>query len=234
LQSHQTWLQGEGDRKFVPEVPKGFVDMITSSSDEAKRLASECVTAMLSPDPSILGFRDSNGQSQYYPGSDDLTAEEAKAVGKILGQKSIAQENTRIRDIGRRRHERKATRFEVLQASIECDPAPVELSKDDNMEVRLLRGDFSEDLARVKGHLSDACEVASNKLQEQAIHEASKSFQTGSIEQYKGYMRTWVQDKDPNVEAVFGFVEPYRDPAGTRCEFEGIVAVKDAGGVQNL
>ncbi|KAF2650592.1 dipeptidyl peptidase III [Lophiostoma macrostomum CBS 122681] len=221
---------GEGDRKFVPDVPKSFIDMITSTSDKAKELASACAPAMLSPDPPILAFPGPNGQSQYYPGSGNITTEEVKTVGKIMEQHSIASENTRIRKMTSTRRGSKTTRFEVLQASIERDPAPVKLSEDDNMEVWLVRGDYSEYLLRVKGHLSEACEATNNEVQKLAMNDAIRFLETGSIEKYKDYMRKWVKNKEPSVEAVFGFVEPYRDPAGTRCEFEGIVAVKDMDG----
>ncbi|CAJ2507278.1 Uu.00g084640.m01.CDS01 [Anthostomella pinea] len=55
-----------------------------------------------------------------------------------------------------------------------------------------------------------------------------ESFRLGSLEKYRDSQRLWVTDKAPKVESVFGFVEPYRDPAGIRAEFEGLVGIADA------
>lgn len=44
---------------------------------------------------------------------------------------------------------------------------------------------------------------------------------------YKESQRTWIRDRLTKVETVFGFVEPYRDPCGTRAEFEGIVGIEN-------
>jgi dipeptidyl-peptidase-3 len=60
------------------------------------------------------------------------------------------------------------------------------------------------------------------------------SFETGDLHAYRAAQRAWVRDITPRVESVLGFVEPYRDPAGVRGEFEGIVGVVDAEGEEGL
>ncbi|PVH84998.1 dipeptidyl peptidase III [Cadophora sp. DSE1049] len=53
------------------------------------------------------------------------------------------------------------------------------------------------------------------------------SFRTGSLEDYRNSQCTWITDTKPNVENIFGFVEPYSDPHGIRAEFEGLVAISN-------
>jgi dipeptidyl-peptidase-3 len=38
----------------------------------------------------------------------------------------------------------------------------------------------------------------------------------------------------PSVEGFFGCIEPYRDPFGTRAEFEGLVGIVNEKETQNL
>jgi dipeptidyl-peptidase III len=60
------------------------------------------------------------------------------------------------------------------------------------------------------------------------LEQYVESFTTGSLDVYRDSQRSWIADKAPKIENIFGFVEPYRDPAGVRAEFEGLVAIADA------
>ena len=59
------------------------------------------------------------------------------------------------------------------------------------------------------------------------ISQYIESFRTGDLEICRESQRTWVTDLTLRVENVFGFVQPYRDPFGTRAKFEALVAISD-------
>lgn len=174
--------------------------------------------------PYGLGFPSHTAQSMYYPGDSIITREEISAVSRVLEKHSIFPENTRIQKVSGP----KAHIFKVLRASVEHDIQPFILeipSLGATMEIKC--GDHSEELARICNSLSEAKKYAANKKQEDILSHYIESFRTGDLEAYRNSQRTWITDKSPRVENIFGFVEPYRDPYGIRAEFEGLVAIMD-------
>lgn len=179
---------------------------------------------MVTVPPYGLGFPSDTAQSAYYPGDSIITHDEIAAVSRLLERHSIFPENTRIRKV----FSREARTFEVLQASIEQDTelAVLELPTL-GATVKVKRGDHSKELAKICDSLREAKKYAANERQELFLSQYIESFRTGDLRVYRDSQRTWIMDKSPRVENIFGFVEPYRDPYGIRAEFEGLVAIKN-------
>lgn len=57
------------------------------------------------------------------------------------------------------------------------------------------------------------------------LRRMASAFSSGSQAEFVEASRDWVRDQGPVVESYMGFIESYRDPAGTRGEWEGFVAV---------
>jgi dipeptidyl-peptidase-3 len=225
---------GYGDAKFLPGVTAEFLDKIVAkSSAHARALLKECIDKMLAPTPRSLGFPDANKQSAYYEGP--VSSDEVKEIDTLLGNMGIGTENTRIckstvGPVGDDTH----SEYRVIQASI----APVHSRKlDDTVSgfaVSLATGAYSDLLIRVCAPLLAAKAYASSQSQKCAIDSYIQHFKTGDIDHFKEAQKHWVKDRAPTVESLFGFVEQYRDPAGTRAEFEALVGLKDVAATEKF
>ena len=176
--------------------------------------------------PGSLGFPSDVAQSMYYPGNARMAREEIDLVSKTLEKEGLFPENTRISKAS----EYGQLTYNVLQASVEQENSRAHLQvslSGSSTEIQVVRGDHSQELKRVCDCLEKAQQYASNPTQERVIAHYLESFRTGDLEAYRESQRLWVKDIRPAVENAFGFVEPYRDPYGTRAEFEGLVAIVD-------
>ncbi|KAI0391426.1 peptidase family M49-domain-containing protein [Xylariaceae sp. FL0594] len=199
---------GSGDQKFVPKMSPDALSAIASQTPRLKGLFSQFQDHIFSTPPYSLGYPSELSQSSYY-------------IGDRINKQEIAL-NTRIK---------KSAEgvYTVLQASVDLSEVGERLSTTDpSIEVRLERGDHTKDLELICDNLTKAIEYAANDTQRKFLAEYIESFRTGSLDVYRDSQRTWVTDKAPKVENIFGFVEPYRDPFGVRAEFEGLVAIADA------
>lgn len=152
------------------------------------------------------------------------------------GTKSIGVENTRILKIGGTGRGVE-TYFDILQASVENDEEPRvigRLASDPDATVRLVRSDHSYDLQRINQALVEAAPHCANETQRRILDKLRESFRSGDLEAYKEAQKIWVKDRGPKVEVLFGYLEAYRDPYGTRAEFEGVVSINDPEGSKAL
>ncbi|KAI4236696.1 MAG: hypothetical protein LQ349_002382 [Xanthoria aureola] len=197
---------GSGDQKFSPEMHKKSLKAIALASDRATDLFSSIARSMFSPQPSSLGYPTEQTQSAYCPGEVPISLDEVAYVSQTME----GYEDQTI--------------FEVLQASVEtADSVKVLNVRDPKGSIRIVKGDHSEELERICGHLRSAAQYAAR--QKKFLEQYHQSFRTGDLEIYKESQKTWIRDTAPSVENIFGFVEPYRDPFGSRAEFKGVVAI---------
>ncbi|KAL8993729.1 MAG: hypothetical protein Q9169_006126 [Polycauliona sp. 2 TL-2023] len=213
---------GSGDQKFLPEMHERSLEAIARVSDRATALFTSVARSVFSPQPSSLGYPTEQTQSAYYPGEAPVSLDEVAYVSRFMELHGIHPENTRIRKL----HEGHRIVFEVLQASVERGEV-INVLPDSEGSIRIIKGDHSEELERICGSLRSAAQYAANPRQKEFLDQYDRSFCTGNLETYKESQRTWIRDTAPSVENIFGFVEPYRDPFGSRAEFEGLVAIAD-------
>ncbi|KAL3434216.1 peptidase family M49-domain-containing protein [Aspergillus tetrazonus] len=162
---------------------------------------------MFQKPPLSLGPPGGPMQSSYYLGYEDCASSfrgDAALASRVMQDLSILPENTRLK---RARLPAGREVLSIIQASV------AETRTLYNV-IEVETGDHKNELARINAPLEKAFKYVSN------IYKESQSI--------------WVTDKAPMVEAVLGFVEPYRDPLGVRSEFEGTVGIPDSSETQKL
>ncbi|XP_067877507.1 dipeptidyl peptidase 3 [Heterodontus francisci] len=225
-----------GDTKFVPNLPQEKLKALVWQSRAYKQnpkgmedLWKMCSELMYSLDDrqKQLGLG-SKGTTTYFSGNCDLA--DAELAQKFLDSKGISAYNTRL---FKTEGADGKSLYEVRLASVIKDDASLEQETDnkcgitevDGVTFKVVRGDYSPLLKRVVENLEKAkCHAATPnvvKMLEQYI----RCFRTGSIEAHKEGSKHWIKDAGPIVESYIGFIESYRDPYGSRGEFEGFVAV---------
>lgn len=113
------WLtdwQGQGDETFIPEVSRQVMNTPTSISLHTRKVAAECLAAMVFSKPGILGYPTSAAQSAYHP--NPSTSQEVHMLSNMTVRNSSGVENTRIVKHFRTNPKTDVI-FDILQASME-------------------------------------------------------------------------------------------------------------------
>lgn len=191
---------------------------MSNASPKAKELHNQFAQQILSGQQKTLGYTTSHSQTSYYLG-EPLSAQEIDAVTDTAQKYDIQAENTRIRKVA----ERGRIAYEVLIASVN-DKVLLFSDHDKNDDhVKFFWGDHSRELEMICESLSRAREFASSSKQSQYLELLIDSLKGGDMNKYRDSQKLWLEDQQPTVETIFGFVEPYRDPHGIRAEYEGLV-----------
>ncbi|XDV38891.1 hypothetical protein PO909_008215, partial [Leuciscus waleckii] len=225
-----------GDTKFIPNLPKEKFKALVweslvfeESPSDIEALWGCCSEPLYSLEDKVkqLGLGD-KGITTYFSGNCCL--EDAEFAQKFLDSKKLSAYNTRLfkSEVDGKRC------YEVRLASAEkADCCDAEKGGEtfcgryefEDAVFNVKRGDYSFLMEKVCQNLEKAMAHAANENQKKMLEEYIRSFTYGSVEAHKEGSRYWIKDKGPIVESYIGFIESYRDPFGSRGEFEGFVAV---------
>nr|POE54250.1 putative dipeptidyl peptidase 3 [Quercus suber] len=204
---------GEGDQKFVPNLTREALEKLASVSEETEGGLSYIIDQPLAVPPYNLDYLSHKAQSGYYPGRELITPDEVAMISNVMNEQSIGLENTRLR----KSFVNGEASFQLLQASVDKDRI-TEGGRLLAQGIALVRGDHSDELAKVCAALEEAKEHAENDKQSRFLAEYIKYFRTGDLGAFQRSQKLWVTDVADKVENIIGFIEPYRDPAGVRAE----------------
>ncbi|KAL6409842.1 Peptidase M49, dipeptidyl-peptidase III [Ilyonectria robusta] len=94
-------------------------------------------------------------------------------------------------------------------------------------DIFVVKGNHAEELAKVCWALEKSNEYAGNNKQTQLLSHYIECFRTRSLGAFQEAQKAWVTHVATRVEHLMGFIEPYRDPAGIRSEWEAMVGITD-------
>ena len=104
--------------------------------------------------------------------------------------------------------------------------------------VKTKNGDFIEKKWTINGLYGDAIKkivenlklarpFAEDAQQQKVIDLLISYYETGDLKTFDQYSIAWVENTEPLVDFVNGFIECYGDPLGLKCSWESIVNFKD-------
>lgn len=221
--------KGFGDSKILPDLTEEKFEALVKGSkayeNDPKKIGGllEAVKGKifsLTEREKMLGFKDS-GITTYFSGN--CSQEDADLVDEFLKSKKLEGWNCRTF----KTDSDDRVLYDIKLASAIEGSGDVTLDEEEfkGKFFKVTRGDYSEILKLVIDNLEIAKKHAANENQTKMIENYMKSFREGSVDAHKDGSRFWIRDKGPVIETYIGFIETYRDPAGSRGEFEGFVAM---------
>ncbi|KAK9240734.1 peptidase family M49-domain-containing protein [Lipomyces kononenkoae] len=232
-----------GDVKFIPRVSSSTLAgaVAATGREDLVQALAKVEGAMYGTEPGasvLLGYPENGHVTGYYPaapssssGDDDvITKSEIEAIHDAVGGVYLP-ENTRIVK------ESGGDQFVLLVASgveapkvidggVKTEFAVPAISESAKVTVKF--GDHGREMALIAESLGQAGAFAANPTQKAMVDNYVVAFGQGSMQAHKDSQRHWVKDIGPTVETNIGFIETYRDPAGIRGEWEGLIAMVNA------
>lgn len=90
-----------------------------------------------------------------------------------------------------------------------------------------INGMYSRPISKITQWLKKAALVAPSAIQQKSLHKLIEFYETGSLEAFNAYNLLWLQDSNPKIETINGFIEVYGDPLGKKGSWEGLVMIRD-------
>ena len=88
-------------------------------------------------------------------------------------------------------------------------------------------GLYAKALQKIVENLKLARPFAEDAKQQEVIDKLISYYETGDLKAFDQYSIAWVENTEPLVDFVNGFIECYGDPLGLKCSWESIVNFKD-------
>ncbi|KAK9389892.1 peptidase family M49-domain-containing protein [Lipomyces mesembrius] len=222
-----------GDVKFIPRIPSStFAAAVAATGKESlQSLFAKVEAAIYDTEPGasvLLGYPENGHVTGYYPvesSGEVMTKSEIEAIHDAVGGVYLP-ENTRV-------VKESADRFLLLVASGVERPDVIDGEQkefavpgiSESATITIKFGDHGREMGLIAESLAKSGELSANGTQKAMVDAYVQSFQQGSMQAHKASQRQWVKDVGPTVETNLGFIETYRDPAGIRGEWEGLVAM---------
>ena len=88
-------------------------------------------------------------------------------------------------------------------------------------------GKYGQAISKIVENLKLARPFAEDAKQQEVIDLLISFYETGDLKTFDEYSIAWVENTEPNVDFVNGFIESYGDPLGMKASWESIVNFKD-------
>lgn len=88
-------------------------------------------------------------------------------------------------------------------------------------------GMYGPAIRKIVYWLKLAAGSAPTNLQRQALEKLVEFYETGSLQAFNEYNLLWLQDTNPKIDTINGFIEVYGDPLGIKGSWEGLVLIRD-------
>jgi dipeptidyl-peptidase-3 len=90
-----------------------------------------------------------------------------------------------------------------------------------------INGLYGAAIKKIVENLKLARPYAEDEQQQKVIDLLVSYYETGNLKTFDQYSIAWVENTEPLVDFVNGFIECYGDPLGLKCSWESIVNFKD-------